>query len=133
MLQTTPPSCKKVRQRRVVYPHATAMLWLKRAKERKAELPIARQPRRRAIRGLRTLLGFEKWPKDVTRHSAASYWLAETSTAAQIASALGHSEGVLRKNYLALVTKTEAQKFWKLKPKATKRTPKKPSESPGVP
>jgi integrase len=122
----------KVRQRRVVYPHATAMLWLNRAKERKAELPIARQPRRRAIRGLRTLLGFEKWPKDVTRHSAASYWLSETGNAAQIASALGHSESVLRKNYMALVTKTEAQKFWELKPKATEQTDKKQPESTGV-
>jgi integrase len=109
----------KVRQRRVVYPHSTAMLWLNRAKDRKAELPIARQPRRRAIRGLRSLLGFKKWPKDVTRHSAASYWLAETGTAAQIASALGHSESVLRKNYTALVTKTEAKEFWELKPNAT--------------
>ena len=106
----------KVRQRRVVYPHATALLWLQRAKERNAELPIARQPRRRAIRGLRNLLGFEKWPKDVTRHSAATYWLAETGNAAQIASALGHSENVLRKNYMALVTKNEAQEFWQLKP-----------------
>jgi len=109
----------KVRQRRVVYPHATAMLWLRRARERKSELPLARQPRRRAIRSLRTLLGFAKWPKDVTRHSAASYWLADSGQAAQIASALGHSESVLRKNYMALVTKTEAQKFWQLQPPTT--------------
>jgi integrase len=107
----------KVRQRRVVYPHPTALVWLRRARDRKAELPIAPQPRRRAIRLLRSLLGFTSWPKDVTRHSAASYWLAETGNAAQIASALGHSESVLRKNYMALVTKTEAQKFWQLTPR----------------
>lgn len=111
----------KVRQRRVVYPLATAILWLQRAKECNAELPLARQPRRRAIRGLRTLLGFKKWPKDVTRHSAASYWLAETGNAAQIASALGHSENTLRKNYMALVTKTEAQAFWQLLPQSPKQ------------
>jgi integrase len=109
----------KVRQRRVVYPHSTAMLWLRRAMDRDAELPIARQPRRRAIRCLRTLLGFAKWPKDVTRHSAASYWLAETGNAAQVASALGHSESVLRKNYMALVTKSEAHEFWQLTPEQT--------------
>ena len=106
----------KVRQRRVVYPHPTAMIWLRRAKDQMAELPIARQPRRRAIRSLRSLLGYAKWPNDVTRHSAASYWLAESGNAAQIASALGHSESVLRKNYMALVTKNEAQEFWQLKP-----------------
>jgi integrase len=109
----------KIRQRRVVYPHPTAMVWLQRARDRKGELPIARQPRRRAIHGLRTLLAFAKWPKDVTRHSAASYWLAETGNAAHVATALGHSEGVLRKNYMALVKKTEAQAFWGLMPEST--------------
>lgn len=104
----------KVRQRRVVYPHPTAMVWLRRAQKRGAELPLARQPRRRTIRILRTLLGFATWPKDVTRHSAASYWLADSGNAAQIATALGHSENVLRKNYMALVTKAQAQEFWQL-------------------
>ena len=119
----------KVRQRRVVYPHATAMIWLKHAKDKKSELPIERQPRRRAIRGLRSLLEFKKWPKDVTRHSAASYWLAETGKAAEIASALGHSESVLRKNYMALVTKNESQEFWKLKPEPIKETEERQSTS----
>lgn len=108
----------KVRQRRVVYPHPTALAWLRHAKLKQAELPIARQPRRRSLRMLRTLLGFVHWPKDVTRHTAASYWLAETSSAAAVASALGHSESVLRKNYMALVTKAQAQEFWQLLPKA---------------
>jgi integrase len=114
----------KVRQRRVVYPHPTAMAWLRQARDRKAELPIARQPRRRAIRLLRTLLGFTNWPKDVTRHSAASYWLAETGNAAQVASSLGHSESVLRKNYMALVTRTEAHEFWQLMPQQTNQPPR---------
>lgn len=118
----------KVRQRRVVYPHPTAMAWLLRAKNRKAELPIARQPRRRAIRLLRTLLGFPSWPKDITRHTAASYWLAESGNAAQVASSLGHSEGVLRKNYMALVTKTQAQAFWQLMPQPTKAARRKGSQ-----
>jgi integrase len=106
----------QVRQRRVVHPPATAMAWLRRAKQRGAELPVARQPRRRAIRQLRTLLGLGHWPKDVTRHSAAAYWLADTGSAAQVAAALGHSENVLRKNYLALVTKAQAREFWQLLP-----------------
>ena len=122
----------KVRQRRVVYPLATAMVWLKRARDQKAELPIARQPRRRAIRGLRALLRFEKWPKDVTRHSAASYWLASCGSAATVATALGHSESILRKNYMALVTKAEAKIFWELKPKSTKQEDRKSPESPEV-
>jgi integrase len=110
----------KVRQRRVVYPHPTAMAWLQRAKTRKAQLPLARQPRRRAIHRLRALLGLANWPKDITRHTAASYWLAETGSAAQVASALGHSESVLRQSYMALVTKAQAQEFWKLRPGRTR-------------
>lgn len=106
----------KVRQRRVVYPHPTAMAWLGHAKTRGAELPLHRQARRRAIRMLRTLLGFRHWPKNVTRHTAASYWLADTGGAAQVAEALGHSDDTLRKHYLALVTKAQAQEFWQLRP-----------------
>lgn len=110
----------KVRQRRVVYPHPTAMAWLRHTKMRGAELPLARQPRRRAIRMLRTLLRFPHWPKDVTRHTAASYWLADSGSATQVAEALGHSEDVLRKNYMALVTKAQAQEFWRLLPPGIK-------------
>jgi hypothetical protein len=33
-----------------------------------------------------------------------------------VATALGHSEGVMRKNYLALVTKAQAALFWNLRP-----------------
>ena len=47
--------------------------------------------------------------------------VAETGNAAQIATALGHSENVLRKNYMALVTKNEAQAFWRLKPQPAKQ------------
>ncbi len=32
------------------------------------------------------------WPKDITRRSAASYWLAVGETAANGADSLGHSE-----------------------------------------
>ena len=106
----------RVRQRRVVYPHTAAMAWLRRARLQGAELPLPRPARRRAIRMLRELMGFPHWPKDVTRHSAASYWLADTGSTARVAEALGHSEEGLRQNYMALVTKAQAQEFWQLLP-----------------
>jgi integrase len=106
----------KVRQRRVVYPNSSAMAWLQHARSQNADLPLGRQPRRRAIRVLRKLLGFTVWPKDVTRRTAASYWLAETGNATLVSTALGHSEAVLRKNYMALVTKAQALEFWRLVP-----------------
>lgn len=57
-----------------------------------------------------------EWKQDCTRHSASSYWLAKTGEAAKIATALAHSESVMRKNYMALVTQADAEKFWLLKP-----------------
>jgi integrase len=103
----------KVRQRRVVYPRPEVIKLLRRAMQG-ARMPISRTHRRRAVKAMRDLLSLAAWPKDVTRHSAASYWLADCESTAKVARALGHSESVLLKNYAALVTKTDAQKFWRL-------------------
>ncbi len=100
----------KVRQRRVVHPHRTAMVWLRFARRAGAELPINASLRRRTVRALRRVLGMARWPKDLTRHTAASYWLALTQDAAFVAEQLGHSVDVLRKHYKALVSREEAEK-----------------------
>ena len=104
----------KVRQRRVVNPLPVAMKWLKIAKRRKSKLPLTEDEKRKQQEKLRKILGFERWPQDITRHSASSYWLAATGEAAKIATALAHSESVMRRDYMALVTKVEAAKFAKL-------------------
>jgi hypothetical protein len=46
--------------------------------------------------------------------------LADTGSATKVAEALGHGEDVLRRNYMALVTKAQAQEFWKLLPPGKK-------------
>jgi integrase len=106
----------KIRQRRIVYLHPTATAWLRHAKKKRAELPLVYQPRRRAQMAIRKVLGFEKWPQDITRHTAASYWLANTQDAASLAESLGHSVDVLKRHYRAIVTKEEAQRFWSITP-----------------
>jgi len=106
----------KVRQRRVVYPHKAAMAWLKTAKRLKSELPLTTKQRTMELKSLRAVLGWAKWKQDVTRHTAASMWLAHAGSAAEVATALGHSESVLRRHYMALVTKLEAEKFYNLAP-----------------
>lgn len=103
----------KVRQRRVVYPPDKAMRLLREAKRRGAQLPLTRKALQIERNELRRALGLAKWPQDVTRHTAASMWLAATGDAAKVAAALGHSEAVLHTNYKALVTKAEAVKFWR--------------------
>jgi integrase len=108
----------KVRQRRVVYILPAAAAWLRYAQAAGAELPLPWQPRRRALRRLREALGLPAWPQDITRHTAASYWLAQTHNAAAVAEALGHSVNVLRRHYRAVVTREEAARFWGIMPPA---------------
>ena len=106
----------KVNQRRVVYPHPQALKLLKLARKLKSELPLTDGKLIVYRKFLTARLGMKQWPHDVTRHTAASMWLALTADAAQVANALGHSEGILHRNYKALVTKADAKQFWALAP-----------------
>ena len=106
----------KTGQRRIVYPHKMAFAWLAEARRLKTELPIDRHRRMDSLQPLREVLGIAKWPQDGTRHTAASYMVAESSNLASVAQALGHSEQMLRKHYLARVTKADAERFWRLMP-----------------
>lgn len=106
----------KVRQRRIVTPMPMAVTWLKIARDLGSELPLTRQVRRRAIRRLRDALGWSSWPKDVTRHTAASYWLALDGSPLAVAEQLGHSVAQLKTHYRALVTRNDAARFWRLVP-----------------
>lgn len=106
----------KVRQRRVVYPLPMAMAWLKLAKKKKSKLPLSLKQRTKDRKKLRAVLGWRAWKQDVTRHTAASMWLAHGGSAEKISIALGNSESILKKNYMALVTKVEAEKFWSIAP-----------------
>jgi hypothetical protein len=102
----------KVLQRRVVYPKPEVMAALKWSLENGGRLPLHPLARKRVLHRLREHLGWKVWHKDVTRHSAASYWLADCQSAAAVAESLGNSEKVLKRHYKALVTKEQAKDFW---------------------
>lgn len=102
----------KVRQRRIVYPKPEAMRLLKKSLKR-GTIPITKVTRRRWIRKLRDHLGWKLWPKDITRHTAISYWLASGASVADVADMSGNSEKTLRKHYRAIVTRREAVKLWR--------------------
>ena len=104
----------KVRQRRIVYPLPNAMAWLEKAKKLGSKLPLTIKTRKADRHELRDVLKWKVWKQDVTRHTASSMWLAHTGDAATVATACGHSEAVMKRDYMALVTKVEAEKFWKL-------------------
>lgn len=53
----------------------------------------------------------------MTRHTAASYWLALDGNPVAVAEQLGHSVTELKTHYRALVTRAVAERFWSLIPK----------------
>jgi len=114
----------KVRSRRAVYLDAHAAAWLRHARALKSELPLGWQARRRILRRLREVLGWEKWPQDITRHTAASYRLAAERNAAAVAEALGHSVAMLERHYKAVVTREQAAAFFAVLPTPAANTVK---------
>ena len=62
-----------------------------------------------------------KWLPDIARHTFASMHLAKHQNRELLAAQMGHSEKstVLEANYRGLAEKSEAEKFWNIKPAGT--------------
>jgi integrase len=56
------------------------------------------------------------WPRNVLRHSAASYHLAHFASENQTALQMGHSPQVLIDHYREVVTKAAATEYWEIRP-----------------
>lgn len=114
--KNTPP-------RLVPIPEA-ARAWLALA-GRGGSCMLSRSQRRRYLRRCREELGWAKWPKDVLRHTAASYKLAVCQDLGLVSRELGNSVAVLTRHYINPRTKEEAAAFWALRP-ASNGSPKPP-------
>lgn len=110
-------SVTKTTRRRIVHLTANAIEWLSEAKEAGSQLPLRLMTKKRLLIRLREHLGLPVWPKDVLRHTAASMMLAINPNAAQVAMELGNSPKILMTHYHELVSREDATKFWKIKPK----------------
>ena len=67
---------------------------------------------------LRTAAGIVNWPPNGLRHSFGSYHLSFHGDAMKTAALMGHKDpSILHNHYKALVLKTEAEKYWDLRPK----------------
>lgn len=74
---------------------------------------------RENLDALREAVGLNDWPHNALRHSFASYHLAAFGDAIKTATMLGHKDpGVVHNHYKALVQKSEAMRFWSLRPVA---------------
>jgi integrase len=101
----------KVRHRRVVEVGREALKPLKWALDNGSELPLTKQQLRDEIREMRIAIDCERWPTDITRHTAASILIAITKDSDAVAILLGTSEQKLHTNYKALMPKKEAEKL----------------------
>ena len=111
----------KVRQRRVVKPPETALAWLMEARRLGSRLPTPLTSVRRFQKAARTWLGRSEWPQDILRHSAASYWVAQTRDLASVAYSLGNSPDTLRQHYLELIPEGDEVRFWRILPEVVEQ------------
>jgi integrase len=103
----------KVRSHRRIVPlEPLAVKLLKEHPLRSGAVAPSRSTLRRFKRRMRAVLGFERWPQDVLRHTAASYLLALHQDAAKVAGWLGNSVKVLLSNYHDPVTREASAAFW---------------------
>jgi integrase len=70
----------------------------------------------------REAAGFDEWPDNALRHSFASYHVAHFKDAKALALEMGHIDsGMLFNHYRALVKPKEAERYWRIRPVATKK------------
>lgn len=92
--------------------------WLLLCPERRGPVSPRAVTLRRGHRRLRELLGWERWPQDIIRHTAASYLLATLKDAQRVSLDLGNSPKILLNHYNNLVMPDDARAFWELTPQS---------------
>lgn len=111
---TVDATASKVRARRLVHLRPGVAARLAAARAAGAVLPLVPVTRRRLMRKLRDAMGWEEWPQDVLRHTAASYWLAVEPDVPRLALELGNSPAMIFRHYRELVRREDAERFWGL-------------------
>jgi integrase len=120
------PETSKVRRTRIIDMNPSLQAWL--TPHKKSAGAIGIETRNQwgfymqvkdidAKKGVLGAAGID-WIKDGPRHTYASMHYATHGDAAKLASILGHTGGhdVLFRHYRGLVKKTEAAKYWKIRP-----------------
>ena len=106
----------KTRRRRIVNLSAQAIAWLKIARLCGGVLPLTRSQKDYHMKCLRGSVGWDKWPQDILRHTAASVMLADTGDPTHVARQLGHSVSVLMATYQEPMERSEAKKYLSIMP-----------------
>lgn len=101
---------------------ANLAAWLAKVPEKKRKGRIFPHPNgtfRARFDKIRTTAGLKEiWDEDITRHSFASYWLAENKDREALTEILGNSEKMLFDHYREFIEEEEAPKYWQILPKS---------------
>ncbi len=106
------PEITKTGNWRIVYPRPEVVVALRWALDHGSILPLDQKRKARAQQRLAAHLGWAKWKQDVTRRSAASYWLALTNDLKLMVEMLGNSEAIFKRHYKKPVPHEQAVKFF---------------------
>jgi integrase len=116
-----PATIAKLRSRRVI-DHKDAMnplfAWLETCREElKGREPIYQPAKFRwNKKEFLEAAGIPEWKDNVLRHSFGSYHFAAFENEGLTARLMGNSPNMIHKHYKAIVSKSEAEKFWALRP-----------------
>jgi len=117
-LVTVRPEVAKASVPRHVTMSNNLVEWLLPHREQKGGIGLKKKAFNRHRRKLQQTAGVEHWPHSAMRKTFATHHLAFHEDAAKTAFELGHTQGVqlLYTHYRGLVTKSDAELFWELKP-----------------
>ena len=105
----------KTKMRRAVEMSENCLAWIKL---QELNLPVtnANHKWHWFLQDAKKELEYEMWPHDCIRHSFCSYGLRHSGNAAKVALQAGHTEQIMFRHYLKLVSKANAEKFWNIFP-----------------
>ncbi len=107
----------KVRKHRRIVPlESRAVALLRDCEPKEGNLSPSHSTLRRFKRGVCAELGFETWPQDVLRHTAASFLMALHKDVGRVATMLGNSPDILLSHYHEPVSAADAKAFWAVSP-----------------
>ena len=110
----------KTRRRRIVNLVPRAVALLAGCPLRRGAIAPSNSTVRRFKRRACAALGLKAWPKDLLRHTAASYLLALHGDAGKVATMLGNSSSILLQHYHEPVINGDCGHFWAMDEKTTR-------------
>lgn len=114
--KTVTVNLAKTRRRRIVPLEPRAVALLAKCARKKGHIAPSQTTVARFKSEVRKVLGFDSWPQDLLRHTAASYLLALIGDAGKVAARLGNSSAVLLSHYHQPVKQADCEKFWRVSP-----------------